>query len=251
MTDFLKKDREFVVPGDLIVKSIDYLPGKNAFREGDDIFAKKVGLVSISNRVVSVIPLNSMYLPKVGDMVVAEVKELQGNGWILEINSPYEAFLPLSGVRKYIDTNRTKLSSVYDVGERIFAKINVVNQLDTIHASMYDMDTRKLQGGRLITMNPAKVPRLIGRAGSMVSTIKRLTGCNIVIGHNGVVWLEGGDTKKAMEAVDLVEREAYTTGLTDRVTEMLGGKKETVSKEKPVEAVPEKPAVPMVKEEKK
>lgn len=226
MSEFLKQDRDFVVPGDLIVQSIDYLPGKNAFREGDGIFAKKLGLVSVANRVISVIPLNSMYLPKVGDMVIAEVKEIQGNGWILEINSPYEAFLPLSGVRKYIDTNRTKLSSVYDIGERLFAKINVVNQLDTIHASMYDMDTRKLVGGRLITMNPAKIPRLIGRAGSMVSTIKRLTGTNIVIGHNGVVWIEGGDIERALEAVRLVEKEAYTTGLTDRVTEMLGGKVE-------------------------
>lgn len=235
MSEFLKQDRDFVVPGDLIIKSIDYLPGKNAFRDGDGIYAKKLGLVSIANRVISVIPLNCIYLPKVGDMVIAEVKEIQGNGWILEMNSPYEAFLPLSGVRKYIDTNRTKLSSVYDIGDRLFAKISVVNQLDTIHASMYDMETKKLNGGRIVTMNPAKVPRLIGRAGSMVSTIKRLTGCNIAIGHNGVVWIDGGDMEKALAAVRLVEKEAYTSGLTDRVTDMLGGQREPMKEENAVE----------------
>lgn len=241
MTDFLKKEREFVVPGDLIVKSIDHLPGKNAYREDEGIYAKKLGLVSIANRVISIIPLNSIYIPKVGDMVVAEVKDIQSNGWILDINSPYDAFLPLSGVRGYIDTNRTKLSSVYDVGERIYAKITVVNQLDTIHASMHDMDAKKLRGGRILTMNPAKVPRLIGRAGSMISMIKRLTKCNIAIGHNGVVWLEGGEIEKAMEAVRLVEAEAYTSGLTDRVSAMLGGKKDaTPTKSKPAsEAVKE------------
>ncbi len=226
MTDFLKQEREFVVPGDLIVKSIDQLPGKNAYREGEGIYAKKLGIVSIANRVISVIPLTGIYIPKVGDMVIAEVKEIQSNGWILEINSPYEAFLPLSGVRGYIDTNRTKLSSVYDIGERLFAKITVVNQLNTIHASMYDMDARKLKGGRIFTMNPAKIPRLIGRAGSMVGTIKRLTKCNMVIGHNGVVWLEGEDMDKAIGAIKLVEEEAYTTGLTDRVTAMLTPKEE-------------------------
>jgi exosome complex component RRP4 len=224
MGEFLKKEREFVVPGDLIVESMDHLPGKNAYREGEGIYAKKLGLISIANRVISVIPLNSIYIPKVGDMVVAEVKEIQSNGWILEINSPYEAFLPLSGVRGYIDTTRTRLSSVYDMGERVYAKITVVNQLDTIHASMYDMEAKKLIGGRLMTMNPAKIPRLIGRAGSMIGMIKRLTKCNIVVGHNGVIWLDGSDIEKAMEAVKLVDDEAYTSGLTDRVGAMLGEK---------------------------
>jgi len=231
MSDFLKKEREFVVPGDLIVVSMDNLPGKNAYREGEGIYAKKLGLVTIANRVVSVIPLNGIYIPKVSDMVIAEIKEIQSNGWVLDINSPYEAFLPLSGVRGYIDTNRTKLSTVYDIGERIYAKIIVVNQLDNMYASMHDPETRKLKGGRLITMNPAKVPRLIGRAGSMIATIKKCTSCDIYIGHNGVIWLEGGQMDKAMEAIKLVEEQAYTTGLTDRVTAMLGGKKEEKDEE--------------------
>ena len=56
--EMLKNERDFVVPGDEIVKSMDYLPGKYTFREGDSIFAKRLGVVSMSGRVVSVIPLS-------------------------------------------------------------------------------------------------------------------------------------------------------------------------------------------------
>ena len=53
----LKKEREFVVPGDKIVDSMEFLPGKNCFRDGNSIYSKKVGIVSAMGRVVSVIAL--------------------------------------------------------------------------------------------------------------------------------------------------------------------------------------------------
>ena len=104
MTNLLKKERQVVIPGDEIVKSMDFLPGKNCFREGQSLYAKKLGLVSLSNRVISVIPLNSVYMPKVGDMVIGKVEEIQSNGWLINIDSPYSAYLPLSGVKEFIDT---------------------------------------------------------------------------------------------------------------------------------------------------
>jgi exosome complex RNA-binding protein Rrp4 len=44
MTELLKKEREFVIPGDEIVKSMEFLPGRNCFRDGDSIYSKKLGL---------------------------------------------------------------------------------------------------------------------------------------------------------------------------------------------------------------
>ena len=106
MSEMLKKERDIVVPGDVIVKSMDYLPGRNCFREEDAIIAKRLGLVGLDHHVVSVVPLNLPYIPRVGDMVIGEVTGVQDNGWVLWIDAPHEAFLPLSGVREYIDAIR-------------------------------------------------------------------------------------------------------------------------------------------------
>ncbi len=221
MTDFLKKERSFVVPGEEIVKSIQYLPGKNCFREGDSIYAKRLGIVSISGRVVSVIPLNIPYMPKVGDMVIARVSDIQFNGWILDINSPYTAFLPLSGVREYIDLTKTDISKIYNVNDFIYTKISLVSQSDVVYASMQDVKCKKLRGGRIFKINPAKIPRLIGKQGSMINLIKRKTDCRILIGQNGVIWISGDRIDDVIKAINLIEKEPYAEGLTDRISELL------------------------------
>lgn len=237
MAELMKKEREFVVPGDEIVKSMDYLPGRNCFRSGDSILAKKVGLVSVSARVISVIPLNSIYIPKIGDMVIAEVADIQSNGWVLEINSCYEGFLPLSGVKGYIDTTKTDLARIYNIGDMLYASVNFLKS-DSVHVSMQDPMCKKFRGGRIITINPAKIPRVIGKKGSMVNMIKDATGAKIHIGQNGFVWIEGGNEGLVIKAVELIERESHKNGLTDKVSQLLeketGKKIPKETKEEPV-----------------
>ncbi|MFQ5648266.1 MAG: KH domain-containing protein, partial [Candidatus Aenigmatarchaeota archaeon] len=164
-------------------------------------------------------------IPRVGDMVIAQVVDIQSNGWVLEIGAPHDAFMPLSGVREYIDTTKTALSSVYAMDDVLYAKVNSA-QGDSIHLSMQDPRARKLRGGRIVKINPAKVPRLIGKAGSMVSMIKNKTDCKINIGQNGLVWFEGGKEELVLKAIEMVEEKAYTDGLTDKISKLLeGGKK--------------------------
>jgi exosome complex component RRP4 len=54
--------------------------------------------------------------------------------------------------------------------------------------------------------------------------IKQETGCNIILGVNGVVLITGKtleDEQLAMMALQKIEAESHTTGLTDRITQML------------------------------
>ncbi|EQD74645.1 exosome complex RNA-binding protein Rrp4 [mine drainage metagenome] len=57
----------------------------------------------------------------------------------------------------------------------------------------------------------------------MVNLIKEHTGTRIVIGQNGLIWIDGTleSILKATAAIKKIEREAHTTGLTDRMTEYL------------------------------
>jgi exosome complex component RRP4 len=224
MEELMKKERDFVTPGEKLVDSMEYLPGRNCFREGDGVFAKKTGLLQVSGRVLSVIALNGIYMPQRDDMIIGEVTDVQSNGWVVEIGAPYQAYLPLSGVRGYLDAAKTDLSKVYNVGDMIYGKIKMVSSTHSVHISMFDRMCRKFSGGRILHVNPAKVPRIIGKSGSMIDMIKRYTGCRVVVGQNGVMWLEG-DTPEAenfvMEIIDTIQRKSHIEGLTSEIEKRL------------------------------
>ena len=82
----------------------------------------------------------------------------------------------------------------------------------------------KFRGGILINITPTKVPRLIGKKGSMINMIKDETRCEVIVGQNGVVWVKGEPAMErvAEKVINMIEEQAHTSGLTDRVREMLG-----------------------------
>ena len=216
-----KNEKDVVLPGDVIVDSMDYLPGKNCYREGSMIVSKRIGLVYFKNRVIEVVPLAGMYMPEPGDMVIGVVKDVQRNGWVIDINSPYEAFLPLSGVREFIDPVKTDMTKIYAIGDVIYGKITTITPLKAIYMSMQDPKARKFTEGRIVKISPVKVPRLIGKRGSMINLVKDKTGCRISVGQNGVIWLQGDNESLAVKAIKVVERRSHTDGLTDYVEKLL------------------------------
>jgi exosome complex component RRP4 len=65
---------------------------------------------------------------------------------------------------------------------------------------------------------------MIGKKGSMITMLKKETGTDIIPGQNGVVLATGRNPdheRIAVEAIYMIEREAHTTGLTDRVKAMI------------------------------
>ena len=73
----------------------------------------------------------------------------------------------------------------------------------------------------MIKVTPAKVPRIIGKAGSMVEMIKEMTGTQIVVGQNGLVWVKGDNEEIATEAILTIEEKSHVHGLTDQIKTML------------------------------
>ena len=102
-----------------------------------------------------------------------------------------------------------------------FARISKVTSNNFVNVSTRDPKCRKLQGGIVVEISAAKVPRLIGKAGSMISLIKNKTGCFITVGQNGRIWIKGENDALAIEAVKKVEELAHTSGLTDKIDEFL------------------------------
>ncbi|HDI02630.1 MAG TPA: S1 RNA-binding domain-containing protein [Candidatus Aenigmarchaeota archaeon] len=218
----LVEERKIVVPGETLAKGIDYLPGFGTYKENGEIRSKILGLVKLKDHIVSVVPLSGVYIPMKGDGVIGIVSDVQIASWIVDINSPYMGFLPLSeATNEFVDLTKFDITEYFDVGDVVYLKVNKVTKRKDVQLTVKDRMCRKLYGGNIIRITPAKVPRLIGRGGSMIEMIKKKTGCHIIVGQNGLVWIKGDKETLAAKAVLMVERESHTEGLTDRISEML------------------------------
>jgi len=221
--------RQLVTPGDLVAEG-NYIAGKNTFKENEKLYATRVGLVEYEERKVSVVALKSFYIPKVGDTVIGKVVGLTLGGWILDIDAPYPAVLRASDVmeRSY-RPQKNELSSIFDVGDLVIAKIVSYDRTRDPLLTVREPGLGKITRGQIIEITPTKIPRIIGRKGSMISMIKHETGCHILLGQNGVVLISGKnleDEQLAAMAIRKIEDESHISGLTDRVAEMLKKEKE-------------------------
>ena len=79
------KERDIVVPGEVLATGMDFLPAGGAYRDKELIIASQVGLIAVSGRLVKVVALNWKYLPKKGDTVIGQVVEITQNNWFVDI----------------------------------------------------------------------------------------------------------------------------------------------------------------------
>jgi len=216
--------RQLVTPGDLLAED-NYIAGDNTYEDNGKIYASRVGLVDYEVRKVHVVALKAFYVPSVGDTVIGKVVEVGTGGWMVDINAPYLAMLRASDVIDRPFKPRTSdLPSIFDVGDLIIAKIVAYDRTSDPLLDVREPGLGKVMRGQLVEITPTKIPRLIGRKGSMISMIKKETACQITIGQNGLILISGKtpeDERLAVMAIHKVEEEAHTSGLTDRVTEML------------------------------
>jgi len=221
-SEILVKERQLVIPGETLAKGLDFLPSSGCYRINNEIRAKLTGLIKLKDRFVGIVPLAGVYIPKPGDGVIGLVEDMQTTIWVLDINSPYDAILPLGeAVGEYVDLSKTDISVYYDIGDLVYAKVLNVSKSKQVQLTMNDYRARKLTGGRVLTITPSKVPRLIGKEGSMIELIKDKSKCQIIVGQNGVVWLKGEREGLAAKAILTIERESHIVGLTDRISELL------------------------------
>ena len=216
----IAENKSIVVPGDVLAEGMDYLPGEGTFREGNVIVSSRVGLTAIDGRVVKLIPLTGTYLPKTGDRIICRVIDVSYNVWRVNTNTAYTALLPVKeATNSYIERG-ADLSKIFNIGDYFIAKVTNVTSQNFIDISLRGPGLHKLPAGRMIEVSPVKVPRIIGKQGSMVSTIKNATGCQITVGQNGLIWLKGTDAEReqvALDTIRMIEKNAHQQGLTDKV----------------------------------
>ncbi len=218
--------RQIVLPGQLLAEG-RYKVSGGAYAEGNRIYASCIGLAELRDSdTVHVIPLASVYVPRVGDIVIGKVIEVEMTGWQVDIKSPYRGFLPASEYgAKEIDLTRERLVEILKPGDIVVAKVvrfDIAGQGPLLTTK--DKKLGKKVRGVLVEINPAKVPRVIGRKGSMVQMIKQMLSCDIIVGQNGRILIncESPECESfAAFIIKYIEKKSHVPGLTEEVRSII------------------------------
>lgn len=215
------KKRKIVVPGEVIVSGEDFLPSEGARRDGKNVVANRYGLAEESGRVIKVIPLTGAFVPRRNNVVIGRVTNITLNGWVIDIDAASNAFLPIDESPRFI--NKHEMDQFLAIGDILVAKIWSINQRG-IDLSLKSRGLGKLKDGFIFRVSPSRVPRIIGREGSMIYLIKEKTGTEITVGQNGWIWVTTENIDgaiKARRACEFISENVNLDGLTEKVEEML------------------------------
>jgi exosome complex component RRP4 len=124
----------------------------------------------------------------------------------VDINSFYYSFVRKDNIRKPLDK-----------GAVISAKITSVNEINEAELDQI----RVFYDGEVLDVSPVKVPRIIGKKGSMLEVLTKGTGSSIMAGRNGRVWIKDGNIALLKKAIKKIEDEAHLSNLTVRITEFI------------------------------
>jgi exosome complex component RRP4 len=235
--------REIVVPGQLLAEG-RYRPSEGTYSEKGKIYASVVGLAELRGNRVKVVALEGVYIPREGDLVLGTITIVAGNNWKVDIGGPYGASLHANNAlrRPYSDD----ISEYMDIGDVIAAEVIAFDRSGGPFLSMKGRGLRKLTDGMILHISPAKIPRIIGRRGSMINMVKDQLRIQTMVGQNGRIWIRAPNTeilRLAIKAFKMIEAEAHTSKLTDRVKTML---EEEMAK---LEGMPDETEAEMVSED--
>jgi exosome complex component RRP4 len=129
------------------------------------------------------------------------------------------------------DSLRESITRVLNIGDVIKAEITYFDRTRDPVLTMHGRGLRKITRGRLIEVDPVKIPRIIGKKGSMIQLLKNMTNAQILVGQNGRIIVSANNVATeniVIAAIQKIEAEAHTSGLTDRIREYLEEEKKKV-----------------------
>ncbi|MFX0014648.1 MAG: exosome complex RNA-binding protein Rrp4 [Promethearchaeota archaeon] len=220
---------QLVIPGEILARGSGLKVGGGVFRRKVnseiEIYASMIGLVQVRKDRVGVVPLEGCYIPLEGDIVIGKITKVGLTSWNVDIRGPYVGTLRVSNViDRDFDALRESLDRILNTGDIIKAQITYFDRLRDPVLTLQGRGLHKINNGHLIEVDPVKIPRIIGKKGSMIQLLKNMTNTQLTIGQNGRIVIKAfnPEIENLVErAIRKIELEAHTSGLTDRIREFL------------------------------
>ncbi|WNY28278.1 hypothetical protein MmiEs2_04620 [Methanimicrococcus stummii] len=205
--------KRIVIPGELLSDD-PAMSGSGTYISGGKVYASVCGLLAQKGKL-SVHPLSGPYMPKKNDLIIGYTTVVTSSNWIFDINCPYEGLLHVTEYPLRVPSE--EMTQHFAIGDTVLLKVTDVNSEMKVELTYKDPICKKLTRGRLFEVPVSKVSRIIGRSGAMISMLKAKTGCDIFVGGNGRIWMNGNseDMDILMAALKKIEADARLSGLTD------------------------------------
>ncbi len=213
-------ERVFVLPGDILGDD-SFRSGSGTYSKDGSIHASQAGILNINRDFINVMPISSKYNPKFGDSVIGMIIDHGPSSWMVDIGCPYTAMMHTNDVQWNVKFGET--GKYLKPGDAILSRVSNVNEVKKIQITMKDHGLRKLENGILVKIPQPKVPRIIGKGGSMISMLKQKTQTKMFVGQNGMVWIEGENEnmQAVSQAIQIIIDRAHVSGLTEYVEKYL------------------------------
>ena len=213
-----------MIPGDKIIDG-NFRPLMNVVKTGNSIVATRIGIAEAGRDGIKVIPLSGVYIPRVNDIVIGKITDHSSLSWEVDINSCFSAHLPAQDIfGRDFSPARDDMNRQLAGGDLITARIIAFDRTRDPMLTVQDKDLGKIPRGELLKISATRVPRLIGKRGSMIQTIEQATQTRIMIGQNGIIVVTGkhlDGIQLAIKAIRMVEEEAHMSNLTQRIKILL------------------------------
>ncbi|MDR2624345.1 MAG: exosome complex RNA-binding protein Csl4 [Methanobrevibacter sp.] len=127
----MNEQGDFVMPGDVIGVSEQYLPGAWTYEDDGYIKAAVIGNISINRHEIAIVPRTTTpLLLKVGDIIVGQITDIKGQRAMIDVQAsidssrelalPYSGAIHISHVKKgYLE----KLTDAFKIGDIIEGKV--------------------------------------------------------------------------------------------------------------------------------
>ncbi|MEB3825363.1 MAG: exosome complex protein Rrp4 [Desulfurococcales archaeon] len=226
----MNSGKSIVLPGDLLDGGNIEVRGLGrsyaVYTIGEKVYAAVPGVLEVSDDKKVFTPLENVYIPKPGDIVIGIIVNVSLSYWSVDIRSPYTAVLTAQEfLNRPFNAATETLSTYLAEGDYIIGKISSFDRFKSPFITLKGSDKfGKIVSGKVVEIKPSRVPRVIGRKKSMLNMMMEETGCDITVGVNGVIHVKCKEPvveDLVALAIKKIEIEAHTSGLTDRIKSFL------------------------------
>lgn len=163
-------DAAFVTPGDTI-EGVDvddgFLRGHGTRVADGRLLATVCGTVERVNKLVSVRPLRTRYVPETGDVVLGRVVDIAGKRWKLDIGGRQDAVLQLGAVhlpggaqRRRNAVDELNMRSLYKENDLISCEVQSFYADGAVALHTRSLKYGRLANGQLVRVPPTLVKRV-------------------------------------------------------------------------------------------
>lgn len=184
-------EQRLVTPGEVIAPVGNERAGSGCAVVGSNVVATRLGTLTQAHNTWSVQAFSTSYFPRSGDLVIGTVEAVQSNLWFVDIHGPFNGLLPMSLAPFKAEYGAARM--IMGPGAVILARVQEVDATHAVILTMKGVGLRRLKRG-ITERIPVQHLDVLRGDEARLDRIRDLGSARILMGENGVVWVDGKDS---------------------------------------------------------